>query len=314
MTCSSSRIDLAARRLISSIAGTRDARVSAMALAHMRSAGKTLMDAGLIVQRGSAMSVVAEDDLDDTPTSVIAHPITGHHGHLGNAAWHDERASGRRQVYALDMAAAARRVVARLDCSLGKDPVPYLDGVVLDFGTARLPKRRARVGIWVARGLTTPAVFEELHQLVARRPSEGLRLIISLDPAKRTCRSTLKGHEIVPLEDVVDHEDGIAANPGILSARLLTGPSDQGPVWVSGDGAILIVHGERFEFKGTKQKAAVLMMAEAFIAGEHRLSTDAVLEAAACGRTVRRLSELFKGHPAWKRVIFESGASCWIEG
>lgn len=107
MTCSSSRIDPAARRLLSSIAGTRDARVSAMALAHMRGAGKTLMDAGLIVQRGSAMSVVAEDDLDDTPTSVIAHPITGHHGHLGNAVWHDERASARRQVYALDMAAVS---------------------------------------------------------------------------------------------------------------------------------------------------------------------------------------------------------------
>ncbi|MGR3443355.1 hypothetical protein DU478_00595 [Thalassococcus profundi] len=44
MTCSSSRIDLAARRLLSSIAGTRDARVSAVALAHMRGAGKTLID------------------------------------------------------------------------------------------------------------------------------------------------------------------------------------------------------------------------------------------------------------------------------
>lgn len=314
MTCSSSRIDLAARRLLSSIAGTRDARVSAIALAHMRGAGKTLMDTGLLLQRGSAMAVVAEDDLDDTLTSVIAHPITGQHGHLGNAEWHDERVSARRRVYALDMAAAARRVVALLDCSLGKDPVPYLDGAVLDFGTARLPKRRARVGISVARGLTTPAVFEDFRQLAARRPSEGLRLVISLDPAKRLCGSTMKGHEVVALEDVVDHEDGIAANPAILSARLLTGPSEQGPVWVSGDGAVLIVHGERFDFKGTKQKAAVLMMAEAFIAGEHRLSTDAVLEAAACGRTVRRLSELFKGHPAWKRVIFESGASCWIEG
>ena len=144
MTCSSSRIDLAARRLLSSIAGTRDARVSAMALAHMHGAGKTLMDAGLLVQRGSARFVVAEDDLDDIPTSIIAHPITGHHGHLGNAAWQDEQASARRRVYALDIAAAARRVVARLDCSLGKDPVPYLDGAVLDFGTARLPKRRAR--------------------------------------------------------------------------------------------------------------------------------------------------------------------------
>ena len=313
MTCSSSRIDLAARRLLSSIAGTRDARVSAMALAHMRGAGRVLMDAGFLVQRGGAMCVVAEDDLDDTPTGVIIHPVTGHHGHLGKAAWQDERASERRRVYVLDMAAVARRVVGRLNCSLGDDPVPYLNSVVLDFGTARLPNRTARVGIWVVRGLAAPRAFEQFRQLAARRPSEGLRLVISLDPTEGLRRSILKGHEVVPLENVVDHEDGVAVNPEILSARLLTGPSEDGPVWVSGDGAILIVHGERFEFKGTKQKVAVLMLAEALIAGERRLSTDAVLEAAACGRTVRRLSELFKGHASWKRVIFERGASCWIE-
>ena len=190
MTSSSLRIDPAARRLLSSIAGTRDARVSAMALAHMRGVGKTLKDAGLLVERGSAMSVVAADDLDDTPTSVIVHPITGHHGHLGNAAWHDEQASARRRVYELDMAAAARRVVARLDCSLGDDPVPYLDRAVLDFGAARLPNRTARVGIWVIRGLSVFGAFDQFRQLAARRPSEGLRLVISLDPAKRLCRST----------------------------------------------------------------------------------------------------------------------------
>lgn len=313
MTCSSSRIDLAARRLLSSIAGTRDARVLAMALAYKRGAGKQLIDAGLLVQRGSTMAIVADDDLDDMLTSVIVHPITGRQGHLGNAAWQEERSNVNRRSYVLDMEAAAQRVVGRLDCSLGAEPVPYLDGAVLDFGTVRLPKRRARAGIWVARGLTTPTTFEEFRQLVARRPPEGLRVVISLDPAEGLLGSLPKGHEVVPLEDVVDHEDGIAVSPDILSARLLTGPSDEGPVWVSGDGAVLIVHGERYHFKGTKQKAAVLMMAEAFIWGRRQLSVEAVLEAAACGPTVRRLSELFKGHPAWKKVIFESGASCWIE-
>lgn len=219
MTSSSSRIDPATRRLLSSIAGTRDARVSAMALAHMRAAGNTLMDAGLIVQRGSAMSVVAEDDLDDTPTSVIVHPITGQHGHLGNAAWYEEQASTRRRVYALDMAAAARRVVAHLDCSLGKDPVPCLDGAVLDFGTARLPKRRARAGIWVARGLTTPAVFEEFRQLISRRPPDGLRVVLFLDPPDRHRFRFIRGHEFVALADVVDHQDGLSVAPEVLAAR-----------------------------------------------------------------------------------------------
>lgn len=284
-----------------------------MALAHMRGAGKALMDAGLLVQRGSAMSVVAEDDLDDTPTSVIAHPITGHHGHLGNAVWHDERASVRRRVYALDMAAAARRVVASLDCSLGKDPVPYLDGAVLDFGTARLPKRRARVGISVARGLTTPAVFEDFRQLAARRPADGLRVVIVLDPPDRQRFAFIRGHEFVALADVVEHEDGLAVAPEVLTARLMTGPSHKVPVWVSGDGGVLIVHGRWHEFTGGKQKIAVAMLAEAWLDGDPVLPVTRIIEEAECGDSVKRMKDLFGGHPTWKDVIRESGSNCWLE-
>lgn len=313
MGSSFSRIDLAARRLLSSIAGTRDARVSAMALAHKSGAGKQLIDAGLLMQRGSTMSVLAEDDLDDIPTHVIAHPITGQHGHLGNAAWQDERASARRRIYALDMAAAARRVVARLDCSLGADPVPYLDGAVLDFGTARLPKRRARVGIWVARGLTTPTVFEEFHKLVARRPSDGLRVVLSIHPSGRHRLSFTRGHEFVAVEDVVDHEDGLAVAPEVLTARLLKGPSHKGPVWVSGDGGVLIVHGRWHEFTGGKQKVAVAMLAEAWLDGDPVLPIARILVEAECGSSVKRLKDLFAGHATWQEVIRESGSSGWLE-
>ena len=313
MTCSSSRIDLAARRLLFSIAGTRDARVSAMALAHMRDAGKVLMDAGLLVQRGSAMSVIAEDDLDDTLTSVISHPLTGDYGHLGGSIWQNERTSACRRFYALDMAAAARRVVARLDCSLGDDPVPCLDGAVLDFGTVRLPKRRARVGIWVARGLTTPAVFEDFRHLVARRPADGLRVVLFLDPPDRHRFSFTRGYEFVALADVIEHEDGLAVAPEVLTERLMKGPSHKGPVWVSGDGGVLIVHGKWHEFTGGKQKIAVAMLAEAWLSGDPVLSVTRIIEEAECGNSVKRLKDLFGGHPTWRDVIRESGSNCWLE-
>lgn len=313
MTCSSSRIDLAARRLLSSIAGTRDGRVSAMALAHMRGAGTRLMDAGLLVQRGSTMSVVAADDLDDMPTAVFAHPITGRHGYLGHASWHDEPASASRQIYALDMATTAQRVVARLDCSLSKDPIPHLNGAVLDFGTARLPKRRARFGIWVARGLTTPAVFEDFRKLVARRPADGLRVVLFLDPPDRHRFPFIRGHEFVALEDVVDHEDGLAVALDVLTARLMKGPSHKGPVWVSGDGGVLIVHGRWHEFTGGKQKIAVAMLAEAWLSGDPVLPVARILEEAECGASVKRLKDLFGGHPSWQEVIRESGSNAWLE-
>jgi len=87
MTRSSSRIDPAARRLLSSIAGTRDGQVSAMALAHKRGAGRQLIEAGLLVRRGSTMASVAEDDEKgagiighlgggDGPCRAVANPAT----------------------------------------------------------------------------------------------------------------------------------------------------------------------------------------------------------------------------------------------
>lgn len=313
MTRSPSRIDAGARRLLSSIAGTRNARVSAMALAHQRGAGMQLINAGLLVQRGSAMAVVAEDDLDDAPMSVMFHPITGHPGQLGNNAWQDEDGSKSRRIYALDMPAVAMRVLGKIDCSLAKDPAPYLDGAVLDFGMARLPKRRARVGIWVARGLTAPRFFEQFRQIALRRPSEGLRLIISLDSPERLSPPFLKGHEFVALADVADHEDGLAIAPEILAARLLKGPSDKGPVWVSGDGGVLIIHGKWHEFTGGKQKVAVAMLAKAWLDGDPVLPVQHVLEEAECGESVKRLKDLFSGHTTWQDVIRESGSNCWLE-
>lgn len=316
MTRSFSRIDPDARQLLSSIAGTREGQVSAMALAYKHTAGKQLIDAGLLVERGSTRTVLAADKLDDTPTILTVHPITGREGHLGTEAWQDERSSTWRRVYSLDMISIGRRVVAQLDCSLHTNPVPYLDGAVLDYGSARLPKRRKRVGLWIARGLSSPLTFNQLRHLAEKRPSEGLRLVICLDPLdqhRAHFAHFIVGHEFIALADVVDHEDGIAVAPGILTARLLTGPAHKGPVWVSGDGGLLIVHGKMHEFTGSKQKMAVAMLAQAWLSGNPVIPVARILEEAECAPSVRRLRDLFSGHPTWHEVIRESGSSCWLE-
>jgi hypothetical protein len=313
MTRNSSRIDRAAHRLLSSIAGTRDARVSALALAQMRGAGEALMKAGLLVPHGSSACIVAPDELDDTPAAVITHPLTGRVGYLANAGWQDERHGALRRVHALDMMAAARRVVSMLDCTLGSEPVAHLKNMALEFGTARLPRRAARVGIWVARGLTRPEGFAAFRELVQRRPSDGLRVVLVLDPPGRAPIPFVRGHEFVALEDVVEHEDGLAVAPEILAARLFKGPSHRGPVWVSGDGGVLIVHGKWHEFTGGKQKIAVAMLAEAWLSGDPVVPIARILEEAECGPSVKRLKDLFGGHRTWRDVIRESGSNAWLE-
>jgi hypothetical protein len=38
-----------------------------------------------------------------------------------------------------------------------------------------------------------------------------------------------------------------------------------------------------------------------------------ILEEAECGPSVKRLNNLFNGHPTWQEVIWESGSNCWLE-
>lgn len=313
MTRRSPRIDVAARRLLCAIAETKEAHAIAMGLDHAGSSARQLIKAGLLVPHGSTMTTVAVDDLDDTPVPVMPHPITGHLGHLGDRAWRDEDDPALRQTYALDMLGVAERAVGRLGCSFGQTPVAYLNGTVLDFGTARLPRRRNTVGIWVARGLSDPRRHAEFRELAGRRPSGPLRLVLSLDANDRVLQAFLRGHEFVALGDVVDHEDGLAIDPEILAARLMRGPIHKGPVWVSGDGGVLIVHGRQHEFTGTKQKIAVTMLAEAWLNGDPVLPVARVIEEAECKPSVKRLKDLFGGHPTWQEVFLESGSNCWLE-
>ncbi|MBB4267624.1 hypothetical protein [Roseospira visakhapatnamensis] len=313
MTRSACRIDQAARRLLTAIAATREAQVLAMALEHYGGTGARLIQAGLLRRHGSTIVGIADDGLDDSLVTIGSHPITGRPGHLGNTAWQDDEEASLRQIYALDMQLLGRRVVAGLDCSLAGDPVPYLDGTVLDFGMARLPRRRSQVGIWLARGLSDTRRDGAFRDLAGRRPSPGLRLVIALDPNDHSAPAFLRGHDFVALGDVVDHEDGLAVDPEILSARLLKGPDHKGPVWVSGDGGVLIVHGRQHEFTGTKQKIAVTMLAEAWLNGDPVLPVARIIEEAECGRSVKRLKDLFGGHATWHDVIHESGSNCWLE-
>lgn len=313
MARTSSRIDAAARGLLCAIAATPEARVSAVALAHKPESGKQLIDAGLIVRRGSTHAAVAEDDLDDALVRLSNHPTTARLGHLGAVSWQDGDDPESRRIYVLDLAAVASRITSAIDCSLAKDPVTHLDGEVLDLGSARLPRRNARVGMWVARSLASPRSFARFRDLVARRPAEGLRIVITLDPSERFRPPYLRGHEFVALADAVDNEDGIAVSPDILAARLMMGPSQKGPVWVAGDGGVLIIHGKQHDFTGGKQKVAVGLLAQAWLDGERVQPVEKILAEAECGPSMKRLKDLFRGHRTWQEVIRESGSNCWLE-
>ena len=136
----------------------------------------------------------------------------------------------------------------------------------------------------ITASLRATATSARLKPILSRSPSPHVRKLLSA----RTR---------------VDHEDGLAVAPDILAARMMKGPDHKGPVWVSGDGSVLGVHGRWHEFTGGKQKVAVSMIAGAWLAGDPFLPVARVLEEAECGASVKRVEDLFEGHPTWREVI-----------
>ena len=129
-----------------------------------------------------------------TPRFRHRHPITGRStGILGNAAWHEtNRRAARRRLYALDMAAAARRggspgSIARSD----RDARCVLDWRrCWDFGRRAAEAQRAcRESGFPGRLTNACPVFRGVPSALcgAGPPADGLRVVLVLRPAGSAC-------------------------------------------------------------------------------------------------------------------------------
>jgi len=89
MTSCSLRIDHQALGLISTIADTPDAQISAQVLkTYHAAAGRQLLTAGLLVRAGDHAVTTSMVDHDDEPVPLIRSPEDGSHGYFSpNAGW-----------------------------------------------------------------------------------------------------------------------------------------------------------------------------------------------------------------------------------
>lgn len=82
---------------------------------------------------------------------------------------------------------------------------------------------------------------------------------------------------------------------------------------MAADGASITVRGKSYAFTGTKQRAIIRHLFEAWQRGERECLTAAVLEAADSGDQVRTLGKAFRGRADWREFIKEERGRCWID-
>jgi hypothetical protein len=84
-----------------------------------------------------------------------------------------------------------------------------------------------------------------------------------------------------------------------------------GPVYCSEDGGELVVNGETYHFTGDIHRSIIRQLTDAWLRGEPRLRTTAVLVEAESN--AKALKQVFKGSKAnWENVLGYGNGFCWL--
>lgn len=314
MTRSLRSSDHDALALICAITQTRDARITAAAVSnHYPAAGAQLQALGLLTRVGDEAAATSMADHEDRPVALARSPDGRSFGHFSPQAGWVTASPDDQAVYALSFDSLLPKLLNGLDCPLVSRPVQLLPGLLWEVGAARLPGRSARVPVWIGRRFSDPATWALLLEQFKQRPSPGLRIVLSLSAEAKLPKTYVSGHEVIAVRSVVDATDGFRIDPQILAARLAHGHDDGQPVSMTADGALITVRGKTYSFTGTKHRAIIRYLFEAWQRGERECLTTAVLVAADSGDQVRTLGKAFKGRSDWREFIKEERGRCWID-
>jgi hypothetical protein len=244
--------------------------------------------------------------------SVVWSAERGGYGYFDEEQGWVDLSPDETSVFTLDVQRLAERLTKDLDLRPAGGFVELVPGILWDLGFARLPQLTKRVSVWVARRLQDPDVLEAVYDTACNRPALDLRLILSLSNAEIS-GWTLANQVIASVSSLASVADPFKIDAAIASARLRLPVGSVEEVTLSADGGHLVVHGRSYRFRGVRQRAIVRQLVEARKDGEARLLTQNALNEAGCGLSVRRLANVFKGHPDWHEVIREEAGFCWLQ-
>jgi hypothetical protein len=280
-----------------------DPVLSGSALADFLSADAApLIGAGLLKRSGHSPTDTSIDG-DDTPVSPVWH--NDGFGYFGASGWVDVDAD-RLTTYVVDVEALCR---ALLPLEKNRHVTEMVPGVLWDLGTVRLPHRRLRVPVTIARRVFDRASWHAVRTRLIDRPQRDRIVIIA--GARRDAPDNMPtGSRAAFLGDVLE-QGRLALNLARIVAILDGGvPADPGdPVTVIGEGREVRLYGEVFLFpKGVQQRRIIRAVHQRYLDGERRISwTELVEELNLADRS--RLRDYFKNNnqPVIGRLLYEGG-------
>lgn len=300
--------------LVTTIAELPNAVVAGGILAdHYGAVAEGIRALGLLEPNGHESVATSLADHDDVPVPVTRSPETGQPGYFSSSVGWVRVSPERLASFRLSFDRLIAIVTAGLDLSPQSALIELVPDLVWEVGAVRLPGRRRRAPIWIARRLHSVDGWQSFAAAVRARPAPGLRIVLSLTPADQLPVYVLAGHEIIPVRDIAERQGGLVVDPELLAARLASGnPSSDAPISMTADGAAVTVRGKRYVFSGAKQRSIIRQLYEAWSSGNPECLTATVLEAAECSGNTNTLGKVFSGRDDWGEFIKEERGRCWM--
>lgn len=272
-----------------------------------------LTASGLLELKDHRRAAVSLADHDDEPVSLSWSPEHRGYGYFSPSAGWVPVSDSQMASFGISFEKLFKRMLERLDLSTRASPTVLLPDLLWEIGEVRLPGRSKRVPLWIGRRLADPKVWDRFAETVRARPAPGLRIVLSLTSADRLPPLIHQGHSIIAVRDIVDHASGLVVAPDLLAARVASGTTSTGTlIAMAADGASVTVRGKRYAFSGSKQRAVIRQLYEAWEAGNPECLTAEILEAAGYSDSVNTLNKAFSGRTDWRDFIKEEHGRCWM--
>lgn len=286
-----SSIDPAAGELLLNIVETADAVVSGGVLAeYFSSAGAQLRDNGLLLPHGQETATVSLTDHADESVSVIWSADHNGYGYFSPTAGWVAVTDEQIRRFRVNFSVVIARLMLRADWNSRHGAVALIPDLLWEIGDVRIGRRAQRVPIWFGRRLHDPSVWRQVGDVAKTRPTPHLRILLTSTPDHRRPESSLPGHVVVGVRDVIDFNAGLVINPDILAALLDGAPPEDvhERVHLSRSGQTLVINGNvTINFKSDIHVAAVQKLVQGFRDGK-RYSAREILDHARSSATTLR--------------------------
>lgn len=279
-----------------------------------RAATDALLKANLLVPNGHVPVVAGMDDYEDEPfeaTWSAELKSFGYHDSIGR--WitvTDQDIAACRVDYGLALA----KMLVAFERAGPSRPTPLIADLIWDVGTIKLAGAKAPVPVWFARRLSDPGVGARLQTLIARRPPQEIRVVLTSTGGGRSPEISQKRNHIISVADVAGDPAKLAISPQILGARVFPGQAQRRfPIDHSDDYGIVWLRGETLTFGSDKQRQLLGLLFEAYWSGSPVCRTAVVLFEAGYGDSTNAFSKVFSGRDDWRSFIKYADGNCWIE-